>query len=417
MKKALSVFLAIFMIFAACTPVFAAATNYQVNFVYDDPDTEDVKEKDTVAKSDWAHGYMFIKTVDGEIQYVRDDEGMYVYYEKGGVFTTMDNLFDYNKPTNPEMYSPQTLVKTTVPAGDVLTFKLWSLEYNLATAYVTANGERLTPDENGEYSVTVTENTEIEVIEKAADGSMALQQNHYEIKLASGEGFKCKPQQGESYRYVYYEGDFYFRVKLDEGYTGAGMSVSVLRGYDVLDEYLEEESDLFLELLKRAEPLTSYGVDSEGFRLYKFSDITTDCRIIVSGVEAEEEEGGIMGLLMRIVRLLLNIFGIKLDILDEIVAFYDVEVKNDKDNVAYEIYLGSEDYTDKGKFTVETGSGVVVKVKKDSLDEQVTVTWPGNENGSYETQWLPEYDKDGNVVYTALYYIDNISQHTEIRIF
>ena len=404
MKKALSVFLAMFMIFAACTPVFAAATSYQVNFV------------NTVDGSDWDHGYAFVNSVDGEIQYVPDDDGVYVYYAKGGVFTTMENLFDYNKPENPEWYSPDVLVSAIVAEGEELTFQLWSFEYNLATAYVTANGVQIFPDENGEFSVAVTENTEIRIVEKDADGSIALQQNHYEIKLASGDGFKCKPQQGQNYRYVYYEGDFYFRVKIDEGYTAAGMSVSVLRGYDVLDEYLEEDSDLILEVLKKAEPLTSYGVDSEGYRLYKLSDITSDCRIIVSGVEAEEEEGGIMGLLMRILRLLLNIFGIKLDILDEIVAFYDVEVVNNNEKAAYEIYLGSEDYTENGKFTVEGGSGVVVKVKKASLEDNVTVTWPGNENGSYESPWYPEFDEEGNVVYTSIYYIDNISQNTTIVI-
>ena len=404
MKKALSVFLAIFMIFAACTPVFAAAS-CQVTFV------------NTVNGSDWYHGYAFVNSVDGKIQYVPDDNGIYVYYAKGGRYTTMDNLFDYNKPANPEWHSPQVLVTTVATAGDEITFQLWSMEYNLATAYVTANGEQILPDENGEYTVTVTANTEIRIVEKDANGSMTLQQNHYEIKLASGEGFKCKPQQGQNYRYVYYDGSFYFRVKIDEGYTGAGMSVSVLRGYDVLSEYLEEDADLILEVLKKAEPLTSYGVDSEGYRMYKISDITSDCRIIVSGVEAEEEDDGIMGLLMRILRLLLNLFGIELDILDDLTAYYNISVANSNENVAYEVYLGSEDYTEKGAFTVSGGAGLVVKVIKESLDENVKVTWtPGNADGSYQTQWLPEYDEEGNVVYTALYYVDNIEADTVIRI-
>lgn len=404
MKKALSVFLAIFMIFAACTPVFAA-TSCQVNFV------------NTVDGSDWYHGYAFVNSVDGKMQYIPDENGIYVYYAKGGRYTTWDNLFDYNKPANPEWHSPQVLVKAVVNAGEEIKFQLWSMEYNLATAYVTANGEQILPDENGEYTVTVTANTEIKIVEKDANGSMTLQQNHYEIQLASGEGFKCKPQQGQNYRYVYYEGDFYFRVKIDEGYTGSGMSVSVLRGYDVLAEYLEEDADLILDVLEKTEPLTSYGVDSEGYRLYKISDITADCRIIVSGVEAEEEEGGIMGLLMRILRLLLNLFGIELDILDDLTAYYNVSVVNSNENIAYEVYLGSEDYTEKGAFTVSGGAGLVVKVIKESLDENVKVTWtPGNADGSYQTQWLPEYDEDGNVVYTALYYVDNIGADTAVVI-
>ncbi len=405
MKKALSVFLAIFMIVVSCTPVFATGTSCQVNFV------------NTVGGSDWYHGYAFVNSVDGEIQYVPDDNGIYVYYAKGGKFTTWDNLFDYNKPENPVWYSPQVLVKTVVHEGEELKFQLWSMEYNLATAFVSANGKQLIPDANGEYTLTVTENTVIEIVEKDENGSATLLKNHYEIQLASGDGFKCKPQQNANYKYVYYGDDFYFRVKIDEGYTGSGMSVSVLRGYDVLAEYLEEDADLILDVLKKTEPLTSYGVDSEGYRLYKITDITSDCRIVVSGVEEEEEDGGIMGLLMRILRLILNFFGIEIDILDDLTAYYNVGIVNNNENVAYEVYLGSEDYTEKGAFTVSNGQGVVVKLTKASLEEDVTITWnPTNLDASYESPWYAEYDENGKVVYTAVYYIDNIETDTNIVI-
>ncbi len=406
MKKALSVFLAVFMVFAACTPVFAAKiTSYQVNF------------ENTVDGSDWYHGYAFVNSVDGKIQYVPDEDGIYVYYAKGGRYTTWDNLFDYNKPENPEWHSPDVLVSAIVTEGEAFEFQLWSMEYNLATAYVTANGEKLTPDENGVYTVTPTANTVIKIVEKDENGSDALMKNHYEIQLASGDGFKCKPQQNANYKYVLYGDDFYFRVKLDEGYSGAGMTVGITRGIDILTEYLEEDADLFLEVLNRTEPLTSYGVDSEGYRLYKIENITSDCRIVVNGVEEQSEDDGIMGLLMRILRLILNFFGIELDILDDLTAYYNVEVVNNNENVAYEVYLGSEDYTEKGKFTVTSGQGVVVKVTKDSPDENVKVTWnPTNLDASYSSAWYAEYDKEGNVIYTSVYYIDNISTDTNIVI-
>lgn len=409
MKKFLSVFLAIFILAASCVPAIAA---------------DDVVTSDNIVafehkivmnddgSRDWYHGYCFVKSVDGEIQYEQDDGGIYVYYEKGGMFSTWDDLFDYNKPENPVWYSPDEISDTYVPDGTVISFKVWSLEYNLATAFVTVNGTIVEPDENGEYTITVEDDTTIALVEKYENGEDVLLRNHYTIQLASGEGFACKPLSGQNYQYVYYGDDFYFRVKIDEGYSGSGMSVGVTRGIDILTEYLEDDADLILEVLNKAEPLTAYGVDSDGYRLYKIENITSDCRIVVTGVD--EADDGFMTMIKRILRLILNFFGIKMDFLETMVAYYNVSVANQSD-AQYTLLLGVDDYSDQTAFTAVNGQGIVLTVTKKSLEDDVTVLC-NNQTIYDETTWVAEYNDNGELVYSAVFYIDSIAQDTNIVI-
>lgn len=412
MKKTLSVFLAALMMLFCLVPGFAAegenatGTKHHVTFV--PPDTQYVDED----------AFIFAKTVSGEIQYQPDPEGDYVFFDNR--YMLPSNIIN-PEDVPEERFSPvEWDMNNEIAAGETIAFKVITSEkYNVHTAAVFINGEPAYANAQDEYAVYVDGDITIDVAEIDENGQEALLRNHFNVKLTSGDGYKVMTRKGDNYQVVYYGGDFYFRVKILSGYTASGIKVSVFRGNSVLGGFLDEEDgDMLLGVMGGTEALTSYGIDEDGCRLYKIENITTDCRILVSGVQ-EESSAGIMAFFKRIIKLLLDIFGIKLDILDSFIATYTVNIDSaESDGVTYEVLRSSSDELAPNEFMVSAGDGVTIVVRKQSLDQNVTVMWtPGNEFGTYATDWVVDYDTmTGEVSYVAVYNIDNISADTQIVI-
>lgn len=416
MKKTLSVFLAALMIVFSLVPGFAAegedvpaASTHSV--IFRAPDTRYVD----------ADAYIFVKTVNGEIQYVEDPDGLYCFFDNR--YMLPSNVLDnYQDQIPPERYSPVEWDPVSeVADGETIAFKIMtSAKYNVYTAAVFINGQPAVMNAQDEYAVYVDKDLVIEVDEFDDEiGEITLLKNHFTVKLQSGDGYKLMTLKNENYQVVYYEDDFYFRVKVLSGYVASGIKVSVYRGSGVLGGFLDEEdSDMLLGIMGGTEELQSYGIDEDGCRLYKIENITTDCKILVSGLQ-EESSAGIMSFFKRILKLILDLLGIKLDILDSLVAYYTVTIDTaEAEGVTYEVIRSSEDELSPSEFYVTAGDGVTIMVRKQSLEQDVTVMWtPGNDLGTYKTNWVVDYNTiTGEVSYVAVYNIDNISADTQIII-
>lgn len=421
MKKTLSVFLALLMAFTCIYPVFAAEGDTNV------PETG---EGETGTKYSVtfqspvrleADAYMYVKTINGEMQFEEDPDGEYVFFDNR--YMLPSNIYDrYHDQIPPERYSPVQYSGTVeVAEGETLTFKILTSEkYNVLTATVFVNGSPAAINAHDEYAIYVDRDLIISVAEfDETTGAEALLRNHFNVKLTSGDGYKVKTLKGQNYEVTYYGDSFEFRVKVDKGYSAAGIKVSVQRGKTGLDGFLDEEdSDMLAGIIGKAEPLTSYGIDEDGCRLYKIENITTDCKVIVSGIQ-EESSVGIFAFLKRILRLLLDIFGIKLDLLDSITAYYTVTIDAaEADGVTYQVIRSTEDELSPSEFTVTSGDGITVVVTKKDPTQDVSVMWtPGNELGTYKTDWILDYNTvTGEVTYVAVYNIDNITADTTIVI-
>lgn len=421
MKKTLSVFLALLMAFTCIYPVFAAEGDTNV------PETG---EGETGTKYSVtfqspvrleADAYMYVKTINGEMQFEEDPDGEYVFFDNR--YMLPSNIYDrYHDQIPPERYSPVQYSGTVeIAEGETLTFKILTSEkYNVLTATVFVNGSPAALNAHDEYAIYVDRDLIISVAEfDETTGAEALLRNHFHVKLTSGDGYKVKTLKGQNYEVTYYGDSFEFRVKVDKGYSAAGIKVSVQRGKSSLDGFLgEEDSDMLAGIIGKAEPLTSYGIDEDGCRLYKIENITTDCKVIVSGIQ-EESSVGIFAFLKRILRLLLDIFGIKLDILDSITAYYTVTIDAaEADGVTYQVIRSTEDELSPSEFTVTSGDGITVVVTKKDPTQDVSVMWtPGNELGTYKTDWILDYNTvTGEVTYVAVYNIDNITADTTIVI-
>ncbi len=423
MKKALSIFLAVFMTFACMFPAFAADGTATA------PDAgEESTEKFNIyfqaPSFEFEGGYVYAVCVDGEIQYEPDPEGDYVFFD--GRYMLPSNIV-HEEDIPDERFSPvEYSGNVEVAAGETLSFRIVTSEkYNVHTATVYAkdivsqNESPVPMNANDEYALYIDRDLEIFVAEYDENGQPALLRNHFNVKLTSGDGYRVKTLKGENYQVVYYGDEFYFRVKVDKGYSAAGIKVSVQRGQAVLGGFLDEEdTDMLVGVMGGTEPLTSYGVDEEGCRLYKIENITTDCRIIVSGLQ-EESQVGIMAFLKRILRLILDLFGVKLDILDSFTAYYTVNIDaSEADGVTYQVLRSSSDELSPSQFNITGGEGITLVVTKKDEMQDVKVSWvPGNEFGTYETQWLVDYNTmTGEVTYVAVYNIDNITSDMQIII-
>ena len=257
---------------------------------------------------------------------------------------------------------------------------------------------------------------EIRVVEEY-NGQPVLLRNHYNVKLTSDEGYKVLTLTNEYYHVSYYGDSFRFRVKVKSGYSAAGMKVMVQRGPGFWDGIFEEgDLDSFAGLLGTAETLTSYGVDEDGCRLYRIENITTDCKIIVSGID-EESNAGVMAIFKRIIRFILNLLGIEIGFLDSLTAYYTVTIDGAQapDGVTYQVIRSTSDDITPSEFTIGSGDGITVIVTKKSKDQNVNVTWnPGNELGTYKTEWKASYDRmTGETSYSAIY---NITADTVVTI-
>lgn len=404
MKKTLSVFLAAILLAVSVLPVFAAE-KCTVSF--------------TAPSFEFADGYLFAKTVNGEVQYEEDPDGKYVFFDNR--YMLPDNVMpNYQDQIPPERYSPvEYSGNVEVNFGETLSFKVVTSEkYNVYTAAVFINGQVATLNAKDEYTVYVDRDLVINVAEYDVNGQQALLRNHFNVKLTSGEGYKVRTLKGENYNVVYYGDSFDFRVQISNGYTASGMKVTVQRGNNDLSEYIGEEFDIIGNLMGQNEELRSYGIDEDGCRLYRIENITKDCKIIVSGVQ-EESSVGVMAFLKRILRLILDFLGIKIDFIDSITAYYNVTIDaSEADGVTYQVIRSTSDDLTPSAFTVTGGEGVTIIVTKKDPTQTVNVSWaPGNELGTYQTNWVLDYNTiTGEVTYSAVYNIDNIAADTTVII-
>ncbi len=417
MKKTLSVLLAVLFAFMSIVPAFATETENET----ETPETENVTLYNVTfygPEQLEQDAYKFVKTKNGEIEFVEDPAGIYCIYNEE--FYVYDKLIpQYQAKASEERYSVVEWDPVSkVAEGETVSFKiLTSDKYNVLTAVVIINGEVAKTNAYGEYTVYVDRDISVSVMEYNENGEVLLR-NHFNVKLTTGDGYKTMTLKDKNYRVVYYGESFYFRVKILSGYSAAGIKVSVQRGPGMLDGILDEDDDDLLGgLLGNNEILTSYGVDEDGCRLYRIDNITTDCKIIVDGLQ-EESNVGIMAMFKRIIRLILDFLGIKLDILESITAYYTVKIDAAQlpEDVTYEVVRSTnEDYTP-SEFTVTTGDGISIVVTKTNPDTEINVMWtPGNELGTYETEWHAKLNSvTGKVTYTAVYNIDNISADTTI---
>ncbi len=414
MKKALSIFLAVLMVMMCAVPAFAAEGE-----TTDDTDGTVMHTVVFQAPSfEFEGGYLYAKTVNGEIQYEADPEGDYVFFD--GRYMLPSNIV-HEEDIPDERFSPiEYEGNIEVAEGETIAFRIVTSEkYNVYTAAVFINGQPAKTNAFDEYTVYVDRDLVINVAEYDENGQEALLRNHYNVKLTSGDGYKVMTLKGANYNVVYYGDSFEFRVKISKGYSASGIKVSVQRGTSALGGFLDEEdTDMLVGIIGGSEPLASYGIDEDGCRLYRIENITTDCKIIVSGVQ-EESSVGIMAFLKRILRLILDLIGIKLDFLDSITAYYTVNIDaSQADGVTYEVIRSSSDELTPSEFNITSGEGITIVVTKKDFTQDVNVMWtPGNELGTYQTNWLVDYNTiTGEVSYVAVYNIDNIEADTQIII-
>lgn len=412
MKKAISVFLSILCVFMTLAPAFAAegeasAQKFNVTF--------------TAPSADFEGGYMFVKTVDGEIQYVPDENGDYVFFN--GRYMLPSNIIDQTKVPEERFSIVQWDDFNEIEEGETVAFKVVTSEkYNVLTAAVFINGSLATQNANDEYTVYVDRDINISVGEYDENGQPALLRNHFNVKLTSGDEYKVLTLKNEYYHVTYYGDSFRFRVKVKSGYSAAGMKVMVQRGPGMLNGLLGDDEDLgsLSGMLGDAEVLNSYGVDEDGCRLYQIDNIMTDCSIIVSGIQ-EEGNVGLLAMFKRILRLILDFLGIKLDFVEDITAYYNVKVDGSQapDGVTYQVIRSTTTDPAPSEFTVGGGDGISIIVTKSSAAQDVKVIWtPGNETGTYQTEWIPSYDHlTGKTSYSAIYNVDNISADTVVTIY
>lgn len=417
MKKAISIILSILCVFMTLTPAFAAEGDVAATV---NTEAQTFNVTFTAPSKDFEGGYMFVKTVDGEIQYVPDENGEYVFYK--GRYMLPSNIIDQTEVPEERFSIVQWADFNEIPEGETVAFKVVTSEkYNVLTAAVFINGSPVKQNAQDEYTVYVDRDINIYVGEYDENGQPALLRNHFNVKLTSGDEYKVLTLKDEYYHVSYYGDSFRFRVRVKSGYSAAGMKVMVQRGPGILNGLLDEEDlDSFAGILGTAETLTSYGVDEDGCRLYEIQNITTDCRIIVDGIQ-EEGNLGLLAMFKRIIRLILDFLGIQLDFLEDITAYFNVKIDGAQvpDGVTYQVIRSTTTDATPSEFTVGSGDGVTIIVTKTSADQNVTVMWtPGNEFGTYETAWIPSYDHiTGKTIYSAVYNIDNISADTTVTIY
>lgn len=408
MKKVMSIFLAVLMTLSCAVPAFAADGSVNVSFV---------GASDNLLKDeDGTPAYMFVKSKMGAVDFVLDENGVYVY--DGDCYRAYYNLRSSELEKYPDRYSPVEMTNTSVESGSVLTFQvLTNRIYNAATVAVFVNGEQIRLNDNSEYSVIADRDLVINVAEVNENNEPSLLKNHYSVTWESGDGYRIRTLNNENYKLIYYGGEFYFRVKTLKGYSASGMSVKVLRNIGAFEK-LPEEMGTAMALIGKAEALASYGTDAEGYRLYKISDITSDCRIYVTGVR-QEQSAGIMATLKRILRMILSILGIKVPSLEEAMADHKVTVDTSAaGTVSYEVICSGAVNVNSGSFLVLNGDTATVKVKAKTPGGAI-VTWnPGNEDGSkYQATWIAAYDYlNGETYYEAVFNVENITADTVIAI-
>ena len=427
MKKALSILLAAVMLFTVALPAFAEEGSRTATFqapsaglITTNPDGQDI-----------GPAYYFVKTENGRPTFVEDPNGKY-YLANDGYYHTEDELIDI--PAGAKTYSPETYatgVAHPITSGTDLSFMVFTNEaYNAASAYVYINGVKATMNDVGEYVVYVDRDFNISV----KDDALTL--NMYSVILTSGKGYSVKTLQGQNYAAVPYGGEFRFRVKLANGYSDADLSVSVTRGTSDLAEFLGEDADL-LNKVMNSEKLVSDGVDSEGCRTYTIRNITSECKVSVSGVR-ENKKADILTYFKRIIKMILDVFHIDtsfvgLDVID--LSYYTVNIDDSGIGTAdldYTMVTGTVDPFKMTQFNVMAGESVTIEfvtydesiVRYSDIygapghDQRLRVTWTGgNEGGTYGNVWIAHINRaTGKTYYTTTFMIDNITATTNVTV-
>lgn len=439
MKKTLSIILAALLV--ACTLVPAFAAGGKVNVTFHGPSAQlETYGLETPA-------YVYYQTKQGEFcEFVEDENGGYGFYHVDGCYYFIDDLtdnsrkvFDEAEPGSPESvrYSPAQCESGQVDQGSSIAFKVFTNEaYDADTLVVLCNGVQLQLNAYGEYVVIANSDLDISVMEiDSATNSQMLMPNHYTVSLTSGDGYAAKPLINNNNKVVYYGGDYEFRVKITKGFNGDSMQVKVIRGTSFLSEYLGEEADTLSSFLGEAETLSSTGVDQEGCRTYKIKDITSDCKVLISGVN-QDSSSGILATLKRILRLILGLLGIKLDGLlgegSNPLAAYTVSLDAtaaDSDGITYTANPEFKYNNESGNYEAEVLNGecitIVLKTTREEFanPNRTRVTWvkadePDKIYGNdYTVSWQAYYDlKNDRTYWTAVWYIDGINCDTAIKI-
>ena len=254
----------------------------------------------------------------------------------------------------------------------------------------------------------------------------ALQKNSYNVVLTSGTGYSVRMPQNENYHVAYYGEDFRFRVRIVSGYSDADMKVTVMRGDSGLEEFLGDDADLLGKIDGRSETLVSDGVDSDGCRLYTIKNITSNCKVSVSGVR-EKKKADILSYLKRILKMILDVFKIDTSFLglDDVIGltYYTVNINENLPagtDLDYIMVTGTTDPFKMNQFNVMSGESVTIDfVTYDpAVRDSLRVTWdPGNPGGTYRNVWTAKLNRStGKVYYTTTFMIDNITSTTNINV-
>ena len=430
MKKILSVVLVVLMAALMMAPAFAEGGN-TVTFVGPSDSLANYGRTDAP--------YCFVVSKDGRMEFVEDPNGKYYLANDGYYYTADRIMFDPNDTSPRKTYSPKTYSGTIdAEANSVVSFKVLTNEvYNAATAAVYVNGELMTPDSFSEYKLYVDRNLTVTVKESA------LLRSHFSVKMTSGEGYSVKTLQGQSAHFALYGDDFKFRVKIGSGYSDANLSVKVLRGGSGLDEFLGDDGDLdgLMALVGyNTETLVSDGVDSEGARTYTIKNVTSNCKVVVSGVRTKQK-ADIFTYLKRFLKMILDALHIDSSFLGltELVAYYDVlfddsAMADAPEGTDYSLLSGifdefkpvnmtrEENGKTYGYFTVMNGESVTVRLttRNKELRSSLGVKWKigdRDEVTTYGNTWTASFDTaTGYVYYTTTIQVDNITGKTYITL-
>ncbi len=418
MKKVLSIVLAALMLLSLAVPAFAEDGTYNVRFQA--PSGSLIANHDG---KDLGPAYRFIESQDGYPVFEEDENGIY-YLATDGRYYTRDQLVESTIAPDAKTYSPvffETNTDVPISAGSNLSFVVETNEaYNPASVRVYINGVLATKNDVGEYVVYADRDFTVRVDENA------LERSHFNVVLTSGTGYSIKTVQGENYHVAYYGDSFRFRIKLASGYSDADMKVTLVRGKNPLSEFLGDDVDLLAKVDGSSETLVSDGVDSDGCRTYTIPNITSDCKISVSGVR-ENKKADILTYFKRIIKMILDVFHIDTSFLglsDVInLSYYTVNI--DDSGLAgtdfdYVLVTGTEDAFKMNQFNVMGGASVTIELVTYNPDlcNRLKVTWePGNPNGTYGNVWTASLNRANNkVYYSTTFMIDNIKENTNVRL-
>ena len=269
----------------------------------------------------------------------------------------------------------------------------------------------LKPNASGVYSVPTNKGNVTIRVDEAE-----LYKKSFLIALPSGDGFSVQPYNKNdptdpNYHAAVYNGDFSFKLVLKEGYSDANTVVTIQR------------ANSGAEISTINEVLAADGIDRNGNKIYTIHNITTNIKIGVSLVIAEKSDN-IFTWIKRIIRLLLNLFGISVE--NDFTKTYSITVNNNaaSSGVEYEFISGVLASHSKDRVVnVLSNSQVVIKVTVEQslvtspTDSLITVTWtPGNEDGSAITDnWQMNSGAEDSTFY-KLYCISGINADTVVTI-